>query len=269
MVGGRAHSSAPVGRVPFLCWGTPSSSPGSVPRRENSASELMGLVHLIWDQGAFAQAAGMKGDMPPCNSNRNRNCISHRNCDITELWHFIFLGPCCQRDAGCPNQINVCFVAGRQDQKCPLGQSGAALPWLERVSRNLPAMLKGDVARSRMYLPWLFSYSFSHLGCLPHLSECHSTDKASNLKPLPAMFIWILDWPQLSGKTHLCTAFICDTSHSFQRQDAMTQNYLGGKIKQNRLYPLSYIHKQNYLFGGSFFFNNLLLCQVNLGLCGW
>ena len=102
-----------------------------------------GLCSGCWDERRHA----------PCNSNRNRNCISHRNCDITELWHFIFLGPCCQRDAGCPNQINACFVAGRQDQKCPLGQSGAALPWLERVSRNLPAMLKGHVARSRMYLP--------------------------------------------------------------------------------------------------------------------
>ena len=186
----------------YLCWGTTSSGAGSVPRSENCI-RAHGASSLNMRPGGLCSGCWMKGNMPPCNSNWNRNCISHRNCDITELWHFIFPGPCCQRDASCPNQINACFVAGRQDQKCPLGQSGVALSWWERVSRNLPAMLKVDVARSCMYLPWLFSYSFPHLGCLPHLSECHSTDKASNLKPSPATVIWILDWSRLSGKPSL------------------------------------------------------------------
>ena len=136
--GGESPQQCNCGKGAIICVGEhPALALGLCPEAK-TASELMGLVHLIWDQGAFAQAAGMKGNMPPCNSNWNRNCISHRNCDITELWHFIFLGPCCQRDASCPNQINACFVAGRQDQKCPLGQSGVALPWWERVSRNLP-----------------------------------------------------------------------------------------------------------------------------------
>lgn len=47
-------------------------------------------------------------------------------------------------------------------------------------------------------------------------------------------------------KSHLCTVFICDASHSFQLQDAMTQNYL--VVKLAKLFVSSVLHPQTELF---------------------
>lgn len=107
-----------------------------------------------------------------------QNCyivpFSRALCVSPETW------PC--RDASYLDGIKARLEG--KTKNVLMGRCGMGLTGTGRVSGTAPTTLKGDVARSRIYVPGLLTFASSDLVCLPHLSEeagCHY------LKPLPAL----------------------------------------------------------------------------------